>query len=128
MGQRRCMEGQIDLTSYRMRVERAQKRRYLQKNDEKAEAPFRHIIFQKAYIALKRDGKIQCPEILEFRKQSSYEVYESLYLNALQRVYTYCKARITAEYQADLLSDAYMQEFDWMKYRFNVQKKQNNTA
>lgn len=31
MGQKQCMEGQIDLASYRARVERAQKNQYMKK-------------------------------------------------------------------------------------------------
>lgn len=123
MGQKQSMEGQIDLDSYQARVERAQKNQYMKKNDEKTSLPFRLIIFQKAYIALKKDGKIRYPEILEFRKPSSYEIYESLYINTLQKVYVYCKIRSTNEYQISSLTCAYTQEFDWMVQRFHIHQK-----
>lgn len=128
MGKWQCMEGQIDLVSYRARIKRTQKNQFRRKTNEKSGLPFRLIIFQKAYIALKKDGEINSPDVLEFRKPSRYEIYESLYLSALQKVYMYCKVRCTDEYQIELLTYAYEQEFDWMVQRYNMLHKQSNTA
>ena len=82
-----CMKGQIDLFTWYDREERAEKKLYRKVSKWQSVMPFRLLVFQKAYVALKKSGQIAGTDILEFRQFASIETYESLYLNALHKVF-----------------------------------------
>ena len=117
-----CMKGQIDLFSYQMKRDQAKKRKYKRKAPEGTMLPFRLYIFQKAYISLKKKGDIEHSDILEFRVPAAFDVYESLYVNALYKVYQYWKVQIKDSDDQEFLSDAYELEYNWMLKRYGEQE------
>ena len=68
-------------------------------------------------------GKIAGTDILEFRQFASFETYESLYLNALHKVFKYCRKRVRNPELLEILTDAYEAEYDWMCQRFQTFKE-----
>lgn len=118
-----CMKGQIDLFTWYDREERAEKKLYRKVSKWQSVMPFRLLVFQKAYVALKKSGKIAGTDILEFRQFASFETYESLYLNALHKVFKYCRKRMRNPELLEILTDAYEAEYDWMCQRFQTFKE-----
>lgn len=125
-----CMDGQIDIFEYLKSLEEKQKsmstmagltgafhgnrprrKRYGQ------DTMFNLIEFQDAYETLKENGKISKPDILEFSVSVCREVYESVYLNALEAVYRYCSNNTTDQKLLKKYSNAYEKEFDRMEKR-----------
>ncbi len=121
-----CMKGQIDLDSWQVRFDRAQRKKYKEVADWQSKIPFRLVAFQKAYFVLKKQGKIEEADILEFRRSVCFEVYESVYINTLYKVFMYCRKRVKREEHLEILSDAYEMEYEWMRLRYSSQR--NNSA
>lgn len=61
-----CMKGQIDLFTWYDREERAEKKLYRKVSKWQSVMPFRLLVFQKAYVALKKSGKIAEPIFWSF--------------------------------------------------------------
>lgn len=117
------MKGQIDLFAWQDREERAEKKLYRKVSKWQSVMPFRLYVFQKAYVALKKGGKIVGTDVLEFRQMASFETYESLYVNALYKVFKYCRKRVRNPELLEILTDAYEEEYDWMCQRFQTFKE-----
>ena len=118
-----CMKENTDIFVWQDCEELSEERLSRKVSKWQSKMPFRLLIFQKAYLALKKSGKIVGTEILEFRQMASFETYESLYVNALYQVFKYCRKRIRNPELIEFLTDAYEEEYDCMCRRFQAIKK-----
>ena len=117
-----CCTHQINLDAYLTDVQKKRARQYRKKSISLGNTPFHYIVFLKAYQILRQNGEIMRPEILELDVPVHYEVYESLYLNALKSVYLYCRLDVMDDALAELLPDMYEREFEWMENRMKPRK------
>lgn len=111
---------QMDIFSYQKKMEQQKVKQLKKKSTHENEMVFHYDIFQKAYLVLKQKNCIEHIAILECKVQVSYPVYESIYLQALRKVYLCCKKRVENDKYIELLSDMYEKEFDWMSQKMAV--------
>ena len=98
MGQKQCMEGQIDLASYRARVERAQKNQYMKKNELGALISALHRVNQLSYpIMMVGAGLPKIYSMLSAEKSYSERLFSYKEIGSLKREQAVKAIQIPAE-------------------------------